>query len=71
MEWLLGMGQGIVPILFLAWSSSAISHRRGQPVWLYSLIYNGSYIIPETIITILLLQILLRRLYGIWIPGRK
>ena len=43
----------------------------GQPVWLYSLIYNGSYIIPETIITILLLQILLRRLYGIWIPGRK
>ena len=29
---------------------------EGQPVWLYSLLYNGSYILPEIIITILLLQ---------------
>ena len=34
----------------------------GQPIWLYSLIYNGSYIIPETILNISLLQIVLRRL---------
>ena len=35
---------------------------EGQPVWLYSLIYNGSYLIPEIIIYILLLQFVLRRI---------
>ena len=25
----------------------------GQPVWLYSLVYNGSYMLPETILTII------------------
>ncbi len=25
----------------------------GQPVWLYSLIYNGSYMLPETILTVI------------------
>lgn len=24
---------------------------EGQPVWLYSIVYNGSYMIPETILT--------------------
>ena len=33
---------------------------EGQPVWLYSLSYNSSYIIPETIIGILLVQFMLR-----------
>ncbi|MGM0501499.1 MAG: energy-coupled thiamine transporter ThiT [Bacillota bacterium] len=30
----------------------------GQPVWLYSLIYNGSYMIPETIITLVVMVLL-------------
>jgi thiamine transporter len=33
---------------------------EGQPVWIYSLIYNASYMIPESIIHILLLQLILR-----------
>lgn len=33
---------------------------EGQPVWLYSLGYNASYIVPETIIEILLVQFILR-----------
>ncbi|MGM0369102.1 MAG: energy-coupled thiamine transporter ThiT [Bacillota bacterium] len=33
----------------------------GQPVWLYSLIYNGSYMIPEIIIT-LAVMIMLNRI---------
>jgi thiamine transporter len=39
---------------------------EGQPAWLYSLLYNASYVIPEFIIYILLLQLILRRilLYG-------
>ena len=31
---------------------------EGTPVWLYSLTYNGSYMIPETIITALVVTIL-------------
>lgn len=34
----------------------------GQPLWLYSLLYNGSYMVPETIILILLVQLMLRRM---------
>lgn len=34
----------------------------GQPVWLYSLAYNSSYLLPEAIIIILLLQLMLRRM---------
>lgn len=34
----------------------------GQPLWLYSLVYNSSYMIPETIILIMLLQLILRRM---------
>ena len=32
----------------------------GQPVWLYSLTYNASYLLPEAIIHIFLLQMILR-----------
>ena len=34
---------------------------EGQPVWLYSLSYNGSYMVPQTIVDIILLQLILRR----------
>ena len=33
---------------------------EGQPVWLYSLSYNASYVIPETIACILLVQFIMR-----------
>lgn len=36
---------------------------EGQPLWLYSLAYNASYLIPETIVLILLMQLILRRMY--------
>ena len=59
-----GLGEGL---RFLAhfvsgivfWSQNA---PAGQPVWLYSLGYNATYMIPETIIDILLLQLMLRRI---------
>lgn len=35
----------------------------GQPVWLYSLAYNASYLLPEAIIIILLMQLMLRRMH--------
>ena len=31
---------------------------KGQPVWLYSLVYNSSYMIPETVITLVVMVIL-------------
>jgi thiamine transporter len=34
----------------------------GQPLWVYSLVYNGSYLIPEGIALIILMQLVLRRL---------
>ena len=33
---------------------------EGQPVWLYALIYNASYILPETLIGVLMLPFILR-----------
>ena len=33
---------------------------EGQPVWLYSLSYNASYVIPETIACMILVQFILR-----------
>ena len=41
------------------WSQNA---PADQPVWLWSLAYNGAYMLPETIIDILLLQLMLRRI---------
>ncbi len=35
---------------------------QGQSVLMYSIVYNASYIIPETIVDILLLQFILKRL---------
>ena len=35
---------------------------QGQSVIKYSIVYNASYIIPETIVDILLLQFILKRL---------
>ena len=52
---------------FLAHFSSGVifwaqNAPAGEPVWLYSLLYNGSYMIPEAIINMLLLQLVLSRL---------
>lgn len=33
-----------------------------QPVWLYSLAYNASYMVPEVVLLVLLLRLMLRRL---------
>lgn len=35
---------------------------KGQSVWVYSAIYNSSYLIPETIITIVVMLILIKSL---------
>lgn len=35
---------------------------EGQPVWLYSLLYNGTYLLPEAAITLLALYVLLTSL---------
>lgn len=37
---------------------------EGQAVWLYSLLYNGTYLIPEAAITILLLFLMKGIIYG-------
>ena len=39
----------------LLWGSYA---PEGQPVWLYSIIYNGGYMLPEIIITVIIMSIL-------------
>ncbi len=39
----------------LIWSSYA---PEGQPVWLYSLLYNGSYILGELIVSLIVLAVL-------------
>ena len=35
---------------------------EGQPVWLYSLLYNGSFMLVETILDMVLIQVVLRRI---------
>ena len=39
------------------WGSYA---PEGQPVWMYSLLYNGSYMLADTFITVLCIVLLLR-----------
>lgn len=39
--------------------------EEGQPVWLYSLSYNGRYMIPEIIITTVVATLLYKALVGI------
>ena len=34
---------------------------EGTPVWIYSLLYNGSFVLPEALIGMVLVPILLRR----------
>lgn len=41
----------------LLWGAYA---PEGTPVWIYSLVYNGSYMIPETILTIIAAMLLCR-----------
>jgi thiamine transporter len=35
---------------------------QGTPVWLYSLIYNGSYIVPQIIIALILMPVIFKRI---------
>ena len=39
----------------LLWGTFA---PKGQPVWLYSVIYNGGYMLPEMIITVIIVSVL-------------
>lgn len=44
----------------LLWGSYQSSYEwaQGMPVWLYSLIYNGNYMLPETVLTVICAVIL-------------
>lgn len=56
---LIGAGVGAVAVTFMRYLCHIASGiliwgiyaPEGQPVWLYSIVYNGSYMIPEIIIT--------------------
>ena len=37
---------------------------EGTSVWLFSLIYNGSYLVPETIINVVAIQVLVQPMLG-------
>jgi len=39
----------------ILWASYA---PEGQPVWLYSIVYNGGYMVPEIVITTLIVSVL-------------
>ena len=43
---------------------------EGQPVWLYSLIYNGTYMLADTVIAVVLVTILIITYPGI-LTGKK
>jgi thiamine transporter len=44
---------------FIFWAQFA---PEGQPVWLYSFLYNGSYMLVETILDMVLIQVVLLRI---------
>ncbi len=44
----------------------ALYAPEGQNVWLYSLVYNGSYMIPEAVVTAALLTVFLTGLHRAW-----
>lgn len=50
--------------LFVHWVSGMVFFAHfapaGQPVWLYSLTYNLSYVVPEVVLYMLLSQVILR-----------
>ena len=60
----LAVGLGGFGRLFFHWLSGMLFFASyappGEPVWLYSLSYNSSYVIPETILCIFLSYIVLR-----------
>ena len=55
--------------LLAHWTSGVVFFAHfapeGQPVWLYSLVYNASYLVPEVLAYILLVQMILRFVYPI------
>ena len=59
---LLGMLGRFVAHFIAGGTVWAIYAPEGQNPWLYSFIYNGSYMLPEILVTFLLLGVLLRPL---------
>lgn len=61
---------GIVVACLLRWCSHFVSGYvffaeyapEGTPVWLYSALYNASFVFPEALIGVLLVPVLLRRM---------
>ncbi len=53
--------------LLAHWTSGVVFFAHfapeGQAIWLYSLVYNASYVVPEVIAYILLVQMILRFVY--------
>ena len=66
--WVIGVAVGLGGFgrLFFHWISGVLFFAsyapKGEPVWLYSLSYNSSYVIPETVLCIVLSNIVLRYL---------
>ena len=62
----LAVGVGGFGRLFFHWLSGVLFFASyapsGEPVWLYSLTYNGSYVIPETILCMFMSHLVLRYL---------
>ena len=61
-----------------AWTSGVVffssNAPKGQPVWLYSVVYNSSYLIPSLIISItaaILILPVLQRAIPVLAPGSK
>ncbi len=52
----------------LIWSSYA---PEGQPVWLYSLGYNGSYMLGELIVSVIVVAALSRIIIKYMLPGQN
>jgi thiamine transporter len=67
---------------FLAMAARTVAHvlsgvvffasyaPEGQDVWLYSLVYNGSYMLPEAVVTTILLTVFLTGLHRAYKPLR-
>ena len=65
--WLAGLVAGAASLFFhtLAGIVFYTSYApKGQPVWLYSLIYNSIYMVPDTILAIVCLMVIMHRLNG-------
>lgn len=67
---LAGLVAGLLRLLFhtlagIAFYTSYVP--KGQPVWLYSLIYNSLYVIPDTILAIICVFVLTGRLKRVFL----